>query len=346
MNETSFEKQILPFQTRPTSMSQSSSALYAAAFQTQIIQHYSNKQTPTNSNRALSTRQVQLLRWSKNLNRTAQKKPTQGDEILLKSNRNTLAEKLGITKTHILSESEWVRVKKTCIDREETNCPICQSAYRLEQQVILSCTHMFHRACFDSFKRLGRFDSCPVCRCDDYQLMTTYHGKQKFIHRCATLIQSVWRGYWQYKKYRQYRENNVPKNSLLRHQFVLRRIEDVGKRLETDMELECNHIKRVIEMMDQTTILANQLVTPRCFSKEWTMIFEKTKKRGGDVTCPICIQSIELPKRVDSKLSRKLYLLNCSHVIHASCLKSLETFNDTKSCPLCRLSYKKKILGK
>ena len=45
--------------------------------------------------------------------------------------------------------------------------------------------------------------------------------------------------------------------------------------------------------------------------------------------------------------NRKLYLLNCSHIFHATCLCNFESFQSPDGvlvCPLCRSSnYSKKI---
>ena len=46
-----------------------------------------------------------------------------------------------------MSENEWEKVKQKSIKREafKNACVICKDDFRLEDQVLLSCTHVFHR---------------------------------------------------------------------------------------------------------------------------------------------------------------------------------------------------------
>ena len=46
-----------------------------------------------------------------------------------------------------MSENEWEKVKQKSIKREafDNACVICKDDFRLEDQVLLSCTHVFHR---------------------------------------------------------------------------------------------------------------------------------------------------------------------------------------------------------
>ena len=62
------------------------------------------------------------------------------------------AQKLGIfplndNQKQLMSENEWHEVKQKSIKREafKNACVICKEDFRLEGQVLLSCTHVFHR---------------------------------------------------------------------------------------------------------------------------------------------------------------------------------------------------------
>lgn len=62
----------------------------------------------------------------------------------------TLAQKCGIVPApkERLSEAQWGEVKKRAIHRskDELACAICQeAAFHLREQVLLSCSHTFHR---------------------------------------------------------------------------------------------------------------------------------------------------------------------------------------------------------
>ena len=50
-------------------------------------------------------------------------------------------------------------------------CAICREPFGVDAQVILSCTHVFHRACLASFERFVGAEkrSCPICRKASYE---------------------------------------------------------------------------------------------------------------------------------------------------------------------------------
>lgn len=56
---------------------------------------------------------------------------------------------------------------------------ICQERFGVHQQVLLSCTHVFHRACLRAFEQHSGVRSCPLCRKEDYQarLINVSHSR-------------------------------------------------------------------------------------------------------------------------------------------------------------------------
>ncbi|CAN0345774.1 unnamed protein product, partial [Ectocarpus sp. 12 AP-2014] len=87
----------------------------------------------------------------------------------------TLAQIRGLEKPPepTLTPGEWRAVEAKALARgdEAAPCPICRESFRGESQVILSCSHVFHKACLSSFEKFLRAQerSCPLCRKVDYQ---------------------------------------------------------------------------------------------------------------------------------------------------------------------------------
>ena len=57
-------------------------------------------------------------------------------------------------------------------------------------QVLLSCTHVFHRACLASYERFARTRACPLCRSQQYQRRIISDGAEAYRTACATMIQA------------------------------------------------------------------------------------------------------------------------------------------------------------
>eukprot|EP00911_Craspedida_sp_UC1_P000110 UC1_evm1s87 len=77
-------------------------------------------------------------------------------------------------------------------------CPICKSPFDLNgEQVILSCTHVFHKSCLQSYEHYAgtRRHACPLCRQTHYQARVIHEGARCHLEYCATLIQAAWRGH-------------------------------------------------------------------------------------------------------------------------------------------------------
>ena len=53
-------------------------------------------------------------------------------------------------------------------------------------QVLLSCSHVFHRVCLRSVERFSGKKSCPLCRFTDYQTRLIYEGASKHRIKAAT----------------------------------------------------------------------------------------------------------------------------------------------------------------
>ena len=81
----------------------------------------------------------------------------------------TLAQRRGLVEAPVrpLNLEEWKKVVEKAvkrIDKEESVCPICMDGFKNKTQVILNCSHYFHKACIESFEKHTGEKRCPICR--------------------------------------------------------------------------------------------------------------------------------------------------------------------------------------
>ncbi|KAM4874450.1 RING finger protein 32 isoform 2-T2 [Thomomys bottae] len=136
----------------------------------------------------------------------------------------TLAQKLGLVAPPPLplSSHEWERVKQRSVLHGDSlqPCPICKEEFELRPQVLLSCSHVFHKACLQAFEKFTNKKTCPLCRKNQYQTRVIYDGARLFRTKCATRIQACWRGHVVRKWYRNLRKAVPPKDPRLRKKFL------------------------------------------------------------------------------------------------------------------------------
>ncbi|XP_053754711.1 RING finger protein 32 isoform X8 [Panthera pardus] len=135
----------------------------------------------------------------------------------------TLAQKLGLFEPPPLplSSEEWEKVKQRSITQGDSTqpCPICKEEFELRPQVLLSCSHVFHRACLQAFEKFANKKTCPLCRKNQYQTRVIHDGARLFKVKCATRIQASWRGHVVRKWYRDLRRTVPPTDAKLRRKF-------------------------------------------------------------------------------------------------------------------------------
>ncbi|KAM9712386.1 RING finger protein 32 isoform 2-T2 [Menidia menidia] len=140
----------------------------------------------------------------------------------------TLAQKLGLVASpgKGLTEDEWTQVKERSVLQQDSAqpCAICKEEFRLQAQVLLSCSHVFHRACLQAFERFSGRKTCPMCRREQYETRVIYDASRLFRHACATRIQACWRGYVARKWYRTIKKTKYPKDKNLRRKFLEERV--------------------------------------------------------------------------------------------------------------------------
>uniref|UniRef100_A0A4W6FFW0 Ring finger protein 32 n=1 Tax=Lates calcarifer TaxID=8187 RepID=A0A4W6FFW0_LATCA len=271
----------------------------------------------------------------------------------------TLAQKMGLVASPAerLTEDEWMQVKARSVQQGESAqpCAICREEFRLQPQVLLSCSHVFHRACLRAFERFSGRKCCPMCRREQYETRVIHDAARLFRHQCATRIQACWRGYVARRWYRHMRKTVCPKDKDLRRKFFEAKLQELNdsfvRYCHTDTEAFLSDIdrslsssRRVFEQLERKSISEPQ-------ENDWDRIQSQVIQRGV-WDCPICLTalcSLDIPTEADRsshQQRRRTVLLSCSHLFHQLCLEAFESFaaDSRPSCPLCRSAYHKKLI--
>ena len=144
----------------------------------------------------------------------------------------SLAQKLGLVERppDRLTPSQWESVKTASQTRADHSCPICQERFTHQDQVLLSCSHVYHRSCLESYEKYARTKSCPMCRQGNYEKRLSFHGRRVYQSQCAikyvssrscNRIQKTWRMWTERKKYLEHCRLNPPKDPKLRNKYHL-----------------------------------------------------------------------------------------------------------------------------
>ena len=74
-----------------------------------------------------------------------------------------------------MKDYEWESIEKELTFRQDSHCPICMEGFNRGYEVLLSCSHMYHRSCLQSFEKFMKTAerSCPICRTTNYQKKIT-----------------------------------------------------------------------------------------------------------------------------------------------------------------------------
>ncbi|XP_008306593.1 RING finger protein 32 [Cynoglossus semilaevis] len=258
----------------------------------------------------------------------------------------TLAQKMGLVAgpAQQLMEEQWRRVKARSVQQGESAqpCPICREEFRLKPQVLLSCSHVFHKSCLRSFERISGRKCCPLCRREQYQTRLGQGGARLFR---TPRIQACWRGHVARKSYRHVRKTVWPKDQGLRRKFFEARLQELNDSLVrhcptdtetflTDIDRSLSWSRRVFQQLERRNVGEPQ-------DPDWTRIQNQVIHRGLR-DCPICL----MPLCSQDIPSCTAVLLSCSHLFHQLCLEAFESFTADRrpSCPLCRSVYHKRLV--
>uniref|UniRef100_G1QH57 Ring finger protein 32 n=1 Tax=Nomascus leucogenys TaxID=61853 RepID=G1QH57_NOMLE len=147
----------------------------------------------------------------------------------------TLAQKWGLIgpPPPPLSSDEWQKVKQRSLLQGDSMqpCPICKEEFELRPQVLLSCSHVFHKACLQAFEKFTNKKTCPLCRKNQYQTRVIHDGARLFRIKCVTRIQAYWRGYIVRKWYRNLRKTVPPTDAKLRKKFFEKKFTEISHRI-------------------------------------------------------------------------------------------------------------------
>ncbi|XP_041823476.1 RING finger protein 32 isoform X2 [Melanotaenia boesemani] len=269
----------------------------------------------------------------------------------------TLAQKLGLVASpgERLTEDEWTQVKMRSLLQKESAqpCAICREEFLLQPQVLLSCSHVFHRACLHSFEKFSGKKCCPMCRKEQYETRVIYDAAQLYRQKCAIRIQAYWRGYVARKLYRNMKKTKCPKDKKLRRKFFeekelndsfVRYCHTDTEAFLSDIDRSLSSSRRVFQQLERKRAAEPQ-------ENDWNRIESQVIQRGV-WDCPICLTAMcNYSLQVESARSshqqvRHTVLLSCSHLFHQLCLEAFEAFtaDSRPRCPLCRSTYHKKLL--
>ncbi|XP_033105781.1 RING finger protein 32-like [Anneissia japonica] len=262
-----------------------------------------------------------------------------------------------------LTDKEWKEAKMKSNNRDDSTqpCVICKEDFGLQEQVLLSCTHVFHRACLKAFERFTGKKSCPMCRREQYQTRVIHEGSKLHRIKCVVRIQACWRGYVVRSWYKNLRKTVPPRDPKLRKKFYEEKLESIIDRLLRSYD---TGVDDFLMEIDQSVAASRSIFqhldasTLQCISNgEWELIQMKALRRG-DTDCPICIMPLDSspdessprlptpssPPEAQSK--RKKVLLSCTHIFHHVCLCAFEelSFIERNVCPVCRSGYQKRVL--
>jgi hypothetical protein len=263
----------------------------------------------------------------------------------------TLAECLGLVRPPPppLGEDEWQGVKDRSSERDDSRqpCPICRDAFGVKQQVILSCSHVFHRACLQAFERHSGKKCCPLCRQEKYQTRLIYEGAKQCRIQAAVRIQSCWRGYVVRCWYKNLRRTVPPNDPVLRERFFRQKLTDITDRIFGMSVREERELNSFFESIDQNVQNCRDVM--RSYERQllsavtegdWLAIRKKAEELQIGL-CAICLGELSWQHNKGGTETKSLALLSCSHVYHLTCIQSLEHFSlsEHNACPVCRNVY-------
>jgi hypothetical protein len=277
----------------------------------------------------------------------------------------SLAQRMGLVErpTGHLTSGDWGQVKIVSRDRGDSSqpCPICQEEFGMKEQVLLSCSHVFHRLCLRSVERFSGKKKCPLCRHADYQTRLIYDGANQHRTRAAVVLQSWWRGVRVRRRYKEYRERVPPRDPSLRSKYYQRKLETLTTQMVETCTQSSSNADSVLAAADSA--LATARATMRILDHhsslaltDWPTLRCRAIQNTSTAECPICISPIlrdpspAPPTSHAHHTQRPISLLSCGHLLHAACVSALEQYCTADAscglplCPFCRAPYHRQTL--
>ena len=180
----------------------------------------------------------------------------------------SLAQRRGLIavapQTDALSAKEWQNVESKLDERKDAFCPICMEGFNKGHEVLLSCSHMFHRTCLQAFEKFVKVNEriCPICRTSSYQKKITKKGSAAYLVVCVTKIQALYRGYavrrpFYYMKRAYFAEGKG--SEATRNRFYSKEMTSITDAMSKDIERRDKEIDHLVTSSDQTLFESRQL---------------------------------------------------------------------------------------
>lgn len=220
--------------------------------------------------------------------------------------RKTLAQRIGLIEMNgnvdkNLSESAWNEIKQRSNERQDSTlpCPICQEDFGLGQQVLLSCSHVFHRTCLSTFEKFVSHNgngidqrTCPICRRSQYEKRIIYEGAKIHRSKCAAKIQAAWRGYIVRQWYKKFRNDMsyIPNDPRLKRKFYHEKLSEITDRIVASCDFDLNELFNEVDRNVERARAIRQAFDARIRiidENEWKQIKERAKQRN-EFECSIC----------------------------------------------------------
>ncbi|CAI8044609.1 RING finger protein 32 [Geodia barretti] len=235
---------------------------------------------------------------------------------------------------------------------------------RLCQQVILSCSHVFtDKTVFPITVEVSnsysiwlpprRQTGATAGRHSNYQTRLIHDGRSHHRVKSAIKIQCWWRGVLVRRWYREARGRcrRVDVSLLYRPTCPALQVESCAQ--------SSSAAEGVLAAADSALATARAAMrTLDCHaalsSIDWSSLQIKARETASTSECPICIAPLLPPQATPTGHAhrdrrRPISLLSCGHMLHQTCVSSLERFCTTDGelslCPLCRAPYLRQTLN-
>ena len=293
--------------------------------------------------------------------------------------KSTLAQDLGLVAkpAPALTEAEWAAVQTSSTARGdsavESECAICREPFHAQKQVLLSCTHVFHKVCLQNFERLccASERSCPICRHRKYQKRMITEGAVQFERAACVAVQCAWRTARARRDLAARREawlQGGGGDPARRQRWVTEQIAERSARLDAAAAGRQSAVESVLRSISDNLVRTRDVVARVELKATVDWARSAAAARGREESsCPICMGDLgalsgaaqpplgptcgppaaslrRAARAQKAAFARPCSLLSCSHVFHAKCLDAFEAFAlDQGSgdclCPICRQAY-------